>query len=114
MESYTLTGAADWPMLSIIGGISFVMLQAIILSLIKAIYKSLPKHSDLQFVRENINLDIKELAMRFENILEKHIGKEETNREKKETEIISFFKENQTKCQERYDKLFDDVFSRIK
>jgi hypothetical protein len=52
--------------------------------------------------------------MRFENILEKHIGKEETNREKKETEIISFFKENQTKCQERYDKLFDDVFSRIK
>jgi hypothetical protein len=114
MEHYTLTGAADWPMLSIIGGISFVMLQAIVLVLIGAIYRSLPKHTDLQLLRENVNLDVEKLALRFEPILEKHVGREETSREKKETEIMSHFKESQAKCQERYDKMFDDIFSRLR
>jgi hypothetical protein len=111
---YTLTGAADWPMLSIIGGVSFVLLQAIVLVLIGAIYRSLPKHSDLQLLRENVNLDIEKLAVRFESVLEKHMSREESNREKKEGDIMSFVKDGRKECQERYDKMFDDLFSRLR
>lgn len=114
MEHYTLTGAADWPMLSIIGGISFVLLQAIVLVLIGAIYRSLPKHSDLQSLRENVNLDVEKLALRLETILEKHVGREESSREKKEDEIMAYFKESQSRCQERYDKMFEDINTRLR
>jgi hypothetical protein len=41
MRHYTLTGAADWPMLATVGGVSFLVLQATILILIGVIYRAL-------------------------------------------------------------------------
>lgn len=114
LTHYTLTGAADWPMLATVGGVSLLILQAVILVMIGTIYKALPKHSDLQAHRQAINLDIKELAKSFETVLEKHMDREQVSREKKEESMMAAFDRQRTECQARYDRQFDDVFSQLR
>jgi len=61
MIQYTLTGAADWPMLASVGGFGLMFFQVIVLGLIGLVWRSLPKHQDLQNLKSEINIDIKEL-----------------------------------------------------
>lgn len=111
---YTLTGAADWPMLATVGGALICIIQLIILGLIGAIYYSLPKQRDLQLMRDNVNLDIDRLADRFENILEKYMNKEQSIREKRDEDIVESFQKQRAECQARYDNQFNNIFSRLR
>jgi len=105
---YTLTGAADWPMLATVGGISFLVLQATILILIGVIYRALPKHQDLQNLRTSMVLDIEKLANRFEGILDKYMATELAARLKREDDIISTCEKQRAACQARYDRMFEN------
>lgn len=96
---YTLTGAADWPMLATVGGGALVFFQVIILALIGMVWKSLPKHEDLEKQRRDINLDIKDLAKEFENVLDKHMTRQRED-----------CSEQRTECRGRYDRQFDDLY----
>jgi hypothetical protein len=109
MVHYTLTGAADWPMLAAVGGVSFLVLQAAVIVLIAVIYKALPKQKDLQDMKNAMHLDVKELAARFETILDKYMDKELTARVKKEDDILQSCRDNRTVCQARYDRLFEQL-----
>jgi hypothetical protein len=98
---YTLTGAADWPMLATVGGLSLVILQAIVLILIGVVYRSLPKHQDLRNMYISIGLDIEKLALRFEHALEKHADRDVEARIRKDDDILSACEKHRIACQAR-------------
>jgi len=106
---YTLTGAADWPMLATVGGLSLVILQAIVLILIGVIYRSLPKHQDIQNMYVAMGLDIEKLALRFEHALEKHADRDINACTKKEDDFLSACEKHRLACQARYDRYFEKL-----
>jgi len=125
MQHYTLTGAADWPMLASVGGFGLLFFQMIVLGLIGLVWKSLPKHEDLQNLKKEINIDIKELTSvfgavikeltkDFEIMLDKHLAKETLDRKEMDTSMSFFCERQRTKCQESNEKLFDELFEKHK
>ena len=101
MIHYTLTGAADWPMLATVGGGSLIFFQLIVLVLIGVVWRSVPKHEDLRRQRDGINLDIKALAKELEEVLDKHMV-----RQREDCRL------QRTDCKNRYDKQFDELYAR--
>jgi len=125
MIQYTLTGAADWPMLASVGGFGLLFFQVIVLGLIGLVWRSLPKHQDLQNLKSEINIDIKELTSvfsavikdltkDFETMLDKHLAKETEDRKEMDQSISFFCERQRQKCQASNEKLFDELFEKHK
>jgi len=125
MIQYTLTGAADWPMLASVGGFGLLFFQIIVLGLIGLVWRSLPKHQDLQALKSEINIDIKELTQvfgavikeltkDFETMLDKHLAKEMCDRKEMDTSISLFCERQRQRCQAGNEKLFDELFEKHK
>jgi len=125
MIQYTLTGAADWPMLASVGGFGLMFFQVIVLGLIGLVWRSLPKHQDLQNLKSEINIDIKELtqvfgavtkelAKDFEAMLDKHLTKETEDRKEMDQSMSFFCERQRQKCQASNEKLFDELFEKHK
>ena len=125
MIQYTLTGAADWPMLASVGGFGLLFFQIIVLGLIGLVWRSLPKHQDLQALKSEINIDIKELTQvfgavikeltkDFETMLDKHLAKEMCDRKEMDTSISLFCERQRQRCQSSNEKLFDELFEKHK
>lgn len=122
---YTLTGASDWPMLATVGGISLFVFQTIILILIAVVYRSLPKHQDLQVLRTEINTtvkeltksfsdEIKELTHEFANMLEKHLNKEVLDRKETDQGLVASCLQHRQECQNRNTELFAALLNQNK
>ena len=114
LTHYTLTGAADWTMLATVGGASLLVIQMIIMLLIATIYKTLPKHTDLQEQREALNADLQRMAKSFEAVLEKHIFREQAARESKDDSVVATFEKQRSECSKRFDRQFNEMLSQIR
>lgn len=119
---YTLTGASDWPMLATVGGISMFVFQAIVVILIGVVYRSLPKHQDLQLLRSETNAtvkeltksfsaEIKELTHEFANMLEKHLSREETDRKETDQDLKTACLQHRQDCQARNAELIASLIN---
>jgi hypothetical protein len=64
------------------------------------VWRSLPKYTDLEKQRQEVNLDIKSIAKEFGDILDKHMDRQRADCAAQRTE-----------CRGRYDKQFDDLYS---
>jgi hypothetical protein len=114
LTHYTLTGAADWTMLATVGGASLLVIQMIIMLLIATIYKTLPKHTDLQKQREALNDDLQRMAKSFEAVLERHIFREQAARESKDDSVVATFEKQRSECSKRFDRQFNEMLSQIR
>lgn len=96
-EDFVITQAVDWPMLIMVGGTAFVVINGIIFWLIGRVYNLLPKKEDLHTLQQTVNKSIHQLmsdvADRFEAVLERHHKHTEQARDKELHLLREDFKE---------------------
>lgn len=102
--TFIITQAADWKMLAVVGGISWLVVNGIIFLLIARVYDMLPKPQDLIKLRQDINLDIEKLAQRWEQSLEKYSDRHGREQEK---DVDNLWNEVR-RCQEYHAKVLSD------